>query len=38
MLSGLPAAICLLSSSMMSEVEVSTTDIVDLLVEGSASA
>ena len=34
----LSAAICSLSSSMMSEVEVLMTGIVDLLVEGPASA
>ena len=37
-LSGLPAAICSLLSSTMSEVGVLTTGIVDLLVEGPASA
>ena len=34
----LPAAICLLSLSMMPEVEVLATGSVDLLVEGPASA
>ena len=38
MLSELSAAICLLPSSTMSEVEVLMTDSVDLLVEGPASA